>query len=72
MKTIIELKRTTSGWRWTMRDYRNRKIIGASTEGYRRRIDAVGNLERLSGTYMDIAGRAFFDSKGDVREVVES
>ena len=30
-----------------MLDCRNKKIIGASTEGYRRRVDAVKNLNRI-------------------------
>jgi uncharacterized protein YegP (UPF0339 family) len=47
MKTIVELYKSKSGWRWRMTDYRNHKIIGASTEGYKRRVDAIKNLNRI-------------------------
>ena len=47
MKTIVELYKRNGQWRWRMRDYRNKKIIGASTEGYKRRVDAIKNLNRI-------------------------
>jgi uncharacterized protein YegP (UPF0339 family) len=46
--TVVELFKNRGKWRWRMRDYRNRKIIGASTEGYANRYDAVKNLQRVS------------------------
>lgn len=59
MKTIIDLyscRVLTSGptrgrreWRWRMRDGRNGKIIGASSEGYLKRAAAVRNVARVTG-----------------------
>jgi uncharacterized protein YegP (UPF0339 family) len=39
----------SGGWYWTLRCPYNGKIIGASSEGYRRRRDCVANLERVTG-----------------------
>mgnify|MGYP002813971022 FL=1 len=36
-------------WRWTIHDSINHKILGASSEGYRDRIDCVRNLRRITG-----------------------
>lgn len=47
MKTKIALYKTKGGWHWRMTDVRNGKIIGASTESYKRRIDCVRNLDRV-------------------------
>lgn len=42
-------KQADSGdWRWTMKAP-NGRIIGASTEGYRRRAGAVKNLQAVTG-----------------------
>jgi len=49
VKTIIRVYRTNAGWRWQLRDYRNRKIIGASTEVYVRRPACIANLRRVTG-----------------------
>lgn len=48
MKTIIRVYRR-KGWRWQMRDARNGRIIGASTEAYMRRSSCLRNLERVTG-----------------------
>lgn len=50
MKTIIKVYKR-HGWRWQMRDARNGKIIGASTEpnGYTRQAACLKNLERVTG-----------------------
>lgn len=37
-------------WRWRVRCVRSGEIIGASTEGYRRRRDCVKNARRLGYT----------------------
>lgn len=58
--TVVILYRTTKNlaqiannpleweWRWRLRDRRSDKIIGASSEGYKRRIDAIANLKRVT------------------------
>lgn len=48
MLTTIVLYRHGKNWRWRLIDDRSKKIIGASTEGYRRRIDALKNLRRVT------------------------
>jgi len=45
--TIVELYKSKGQWRWRMTDARNGKIIGASSEGYKRKVDAVKNLNRV-------------------------
>ena len=40
-------------WRWTLVAAENGKTIGASTEGYRRRIGAVRNAARVLGVDAD-------------------
>ena len=57
MKTTITLYRSTDGWRWTMTDARNGRIIGASTEGYDRRAAALKNLARVTGCEFIIGTR---------------
>jgi hypothetical protein len=47
-QTWIKLFKTKTGWRWRMTDEANGKVIGASTQGYSRRIDAVRNLNRVA------------------------
>ena len=41
-------------WRWALVAAENGKTIGASTEGYRRRIDAVKNAARVLGVAVDL------------------
>jgi uncharacterized protein YegP (UPF0339 family) len=36
-------------WRWTVRHAVNGKTIGASSEAYKRRGDAIKNLKQLTG-----------------------
>lgn len=36
-------------WRWTLKRDHSRRIIGASTEGYRNRIDVEKNLRLVTG-----------------------
>ena len=57
MKTIIRVYRSR-GWRWQMRDARNGKIIGASTEAYMRQAACLNNLERVTGV-------SLYDTDGD-------
>jgi uncharacterized protein YegP (UPF0339 family) len=49
----IQIFKDRSGedWRWTMR-HRNGLIVGASTEGYRRRAGAVANIALVTGIEM--------------------
>jgi len=51
MKTIIRVYRVAKlhGWRWQMRDARNGRVIGASTEDYARQAACLKNLERVTG-----------------------
>ncbi|MCO6445692.1 MAG: DUF1508 domain-containing protein [Anaerolineae bacterium] len=48
MKTTICVYRGVNGWRWRMYSTRG-TIIGASSEAYKRRIDCIRNLERVTG-----------------------
>ena len=57
MKTTITIYREHGSWRWQMRDARNVKIIGASTEGYDRRAACLKNLERVTGCQFSIGTR---------------
>jgi uncharacterized protein YegP (UPF0339 family) len=71
MKTLVELYKSKSGWRWRMTDCRNKKIIGASTEGYRRRVDAVKNLNRIGAIdYRTWLGSS--KAKYEIKMVVET
>ena len=54
MKTIIRLYRSR-GWRWQMRDARNGRVIGASTEGYMRQSACVRNLFRVTGVSVRVS-----------------
>lgn len=55
MKTIVRiyLLGRKRAWRWQLLDARNRRVIGASNEGYKNRHAAVANLWRVVGV-MDI------------------
>jgi uncharacterized protein YegP (UPF0339 family) len=44
----LKLYVRTGGWRWTLRA-RNGRIIGASTQAYKRRADAFRNIKRVIG-----------------------
>jgi uncharacterized protein YegP (UPF0339 family) len=59
VKTRVELFKMPKGWRWRMTDARNGKIIGASTESYSRRIDAVRNLDRVGAVALDAYHAAY-------------
>lgn len=67
MKTIIRLYRSR-GWRWQMRDARNGRIIGASSEAYQRRAACLANLQRVVGVPMRIGTR---DRKGSYARRVD-
>lgn len=45
----IIVYRSRGNWRWRMQCARNGKIVGASSEGYRRRAAAMHNLETVTG-----------------------
>lgn len=47
MKTLTTIYKSRGQWRWRMKD-RNGKIIGASTEAYRRLKDCRANLKRVT------------------------
>lgn len=67
MKTKVELYKTPKGWRWRMADS-NGKVIGASTESYRRRIDCVKNLARVGSVGVNSWPVAY--SKGDWQKLI--
>ena len=47
---IIDVCKDKAGeWRWSMRMRRGGLIVGASTEGYKKRSAAVKNLTRVTG-----------------------
>lgn len=50
----VTLYRTSGGWRWRIAA-RNGRIVGASTEAYRRRDGAEANLQMITGRYLQIA-----------------
>lgn len=56
MKTIIRLYRSR-GWRWQMRDARNGRVIGASSEAYQRRAACLANLWRVTGASVRVGTR---------------
>lgn len=51
MKTIMQIyvRGRRRQWRWRMLDARNRRIIGASSESYLNRHQAISNLKRVTG-----------------------
>lgn len=57
MKTVIRVYREHGTWRWQMRDARNGRIIGASSEGYVRRAACLANLSRVTGCEIVIGTR---------------
>lgn len=65
MKTIIRVYRFR-GWRWQMRDAKNGRVIGASTEAYVRQAACLRNLERVTGFRMYPSKRGQLNSEIDV------
>lgn len=56
-QTVTVYRRTPRGeWRWRIQS-RNRKIVGASSEGFKRLIRCIQNLEMVTG--IDLAVRRF-------------
>jgi uncharacterized protein YegP (UPF0339 family) len=56
-KSRVKLYRDKKNeWRWEITDFRNKKIIGASTEGYKTRSAMLSNLLRVVrvGSNLDI------------------
>jgi uncharacterized protein YegP (UPF0339 family) len=49
-KALVQVYKRGKNWRWRMKDARNGKIIGASSEGYRRKVDCLNNLDRVINT----------------------
>lgn len=48
-KLTTTLKKDRKGeWRWSLK-HRNGRIVGASTEGYKRRSACIKNLELVTG-----------------------
>lgn len=49
MKLTVAIKKDRKGeWRWTLK-HRNGRIVGASTEGYKRKPACLKNLELVTG-----------------------
>ncbi len=67
-KTIVELYLSKGQYRWRMRDFRNHKIIGASTESYKRKVYAVRNLNRVGRAFNGIDDDVLFDKGRCVAE----
>jgi uncharacterized protein YegP (UPF0339 family) len=44
----LELYRSPTGWRWQL-SAKNNRIIGASTEGYTKRLGAIQNIHLVTG-----------------------
>ncbi len=70
-KTIVELYKSGEHYRWRMRDFRNHKIIGASTEGYKRKVYAVRNLARVGQAYLMIDDFVLLEKGRVVSEAVK-
>lgn len=49
MKNVVKIYVRRKEWRWSMADKRNGRIIGASTESYKNRHQAINNLKRVTG-----------------------
>jgi len=49
-------------WRWRIQNYRNKKIIGASTESYTKRAAAIKNLFTIGDAVynLDVPKRGAF------------
>jgi uncharacterized protein YegP (UPF0339 family) len=54
-KYTIVMWRALGEWRWTMRA-RNGRIVGASTEGYKRRAAAIANMHTVTNFLFRIHG----------------
>lgn len=66
----IELYRRMEGdWRWRVMDSRNVKILAMSSEGYRRRGDALACARRVTGEPLALlnARRQYFSWRVRVR-----
>lgn len=46
---ILTVQRLRDGWRWNLTDPRATETIGASTQGYSRRLDCFSNIVRVLG-----------------------
>lgn len=66
MITLITLYRWGKNWRWRMHDKHSGNVIGASTEGYRKRIDALKNLNRVTRARLP-KGRVFAARPGSTQ-----
>ena len=55
MKTIIRVYHDKAVWRWKLRDARNGRVIGASTEGYSSRSACLRNLARVTGVSVRVS-----------------
>jgi len=47
--TLKVYKGVSGEWRWTLTSDKNGKIVGASTEGYKKRIDVFKNVNLVCG-----------------------
>lgn len=52
MKALLKVriyKDDKKDWRWSLKRDHSKKIVGASTEGYRRKVDMLKNFELVTG-----------------------
>ena len=64
MRTILKIrvyKDTAKQWRWTIKRNYSKHIVGASTEGYRRKADALKNLTLITGLEFPPFSGSVFD-----------
>jgi uncharacterized protein YegP (UPF0339 family) len=68
---VVEVYRARGNWRWRIKDAVNSKILGASSEGYKRRIDAIKNIERVGDCCISFSVCAYSE-RGPVEITVEA
>lgn len=74
-KTLLMVyKDARKGWRWRWRltDVHSRRLIGASTESYKRRRDCISNLLRVSNAGRSVDATNQLPRRGEFRHFVLS
>jgi len=54
--TLKVYKGVSGEWRWTITSDKNGKIVGASTEGYKKRSDVFKNIQLVCGWSKELFG----------------
>ena len=51
---LVRVYRSRGQFRWQIKDHMNKKVIGASTEGYARQHHCRANFERITGFHAPV------------------